>query len=156
MYPTTNLNWAVDEDTDYSDVLAVRWLSPCLLVGGCRSGLVDLHDRRVPKKIKLLKHSSAVTSIRGIDEHRVLVAGMNHQVTLTTIKPSSYKLQTNPYFSYMLMIFDSALSKVRSPPASTVSPNPDSLTRLPHHPTYPIQLTVIRLTETSGSKSRVL
>lgn len=87
MYPTTNRNWAVDEDKDCSDVLAVRWLSPCLLMGGCRSGLVDLHDRRVPKKIKLLQHSSAVTGIRSIDEHRVVVAGMNHQVTLTIIKP---------------------------------------------------------------------
>ena len=99
LYPNllpSHPNWAIDEDEDHSGVLAVRWLSPFLLVGGCRNGLVELHDRRVSEKVKLLKHSSAVTSIRSIDEQRVVVAGMNHQVSANvTLSHSDCKLNNS-------------------------------------------------------------
>lgn len=92
---STDQQCTVEKEDDHSDVLAARWLSPFLLLGGCRSGLVELHDRRVRKKLNLLKHSSAATSIRSIDEHRVVVAGMNHQVSSTTIDRLCIKSRLN-------------------------------------------------------------
>jgi len=158
IYPnlsSTHPNWAVHEDDDHSDVLAVRWLSPFLLVGGCRSGLVDLHDQRVPKKVDLLKHSSAVTSLRSIDEHRVLVAGMNNQVISAINILSSVKLQTKHLPSCMHTTSASALRRLRRTAVQKSTPVLTSITKLQRHPISHTQLTVTQPTGTSGSKSRV-
>ena len=111
---TTTGTYDSDETktTSKSDVLAVRWLSPKLLLGGCRNGNVLLYDQRVEKDVQALYHPSGVVRLRVVDEHRVVVAGMEDQLHtydlryLSTVpaeprplRPANIR-RTVPYISY--------------------------------------------------------
>ena len=62
------------------DILAVEFLSDSLLAAGCRDGSFWLHDLRSEGKVQRLRFPSAITHIKGLDEHKALVAGMENNV----------------------------------------------------------------------------
>lgn len=74
--------WTEQLHRTSSEVMATTWLSNTVFAGGCRNGHVWLYDRRSGGKIQRLRHSSAVTSLTVADEHRLVIAGMEHQVSL--------------------------------------------------------------------------
>ncbi|KAL9107531.1 MAG: hypothetical protein Q9187_008416 [Circinaria calcarea] len=73
-------DWLEDYYETKSHVFAVSWQSPSLLAAGCRNGVVWLYDRRSGGKVQRLKHPSAVTHLRKVDEFRVVAAGLQNNV----------------------------------------------------------------------------
>ena len=62
------------------DILSVEFLSDSMLAAGCRNGSFWLHDLRSEGKAQRLRFPSAITHIKGVDENKVLVAGMRNHV----------------------------------------------------------------------------
>ena len=92
-----------------SDVLAVHWKSPTVVLAGARNGVVWLYDRRSRIGIMRLNHPSAVTAIRAPDEYRVTVAGMQDQVGLRSKSVGrNNKILTSSYISYIHTTFATA------------------------------------------------
>jgi hypothetical protein len=64
------------------DVFALEFLheNPSILLTGGRNGILNITDLRFPKyglQADTIMHQSSVTHIKSVDEHRVLVAGLN-------------------------------------------------------------------------------
>ena len=72
--------WCPGSLREQKDMLAVRWSSTHVLLGGTREGTVWHSDQRVPVTERLLRHPSPVTGLGMLDDFRVVVAGMNNQV----------------------------------------------------------------------------
>jgi hypothetical protein len=68
-----------------SDALAVAYISDNVLAGGHRNGMVWLYDVRVSDQALRIQHSSSVTNIKVIDGNRLLVAGLQNQVSFNTV-----------------------------------------------------------------------
>lgn len=65
-----------------SDVLAVDWSSPNLLLAGCRGhGAIWLFDQRSRDPVLRLRHPSAVTKLKHINQSRLVVAGTQDSVS---------------------------------------------------------------------------
>ena len=75
-----------------SDVLALEYLSEVSLAVGQRNGSIDLVDTRVLDRGRVLgmRHPRAVTHIRKVDEHLVVVNGLQSSVSASSscAKPS--------------------------------------------------------------------
>ncbi|MCJ1315808.1 hypothetical protein MMC15_001128 [Xylographa vitiligo] len=72
--------WCPGSLREQKDMLAVRWSSTHVLLGGTREGTVWHSDQRVPVTERLLRHPSPVTGLGMLDDFRVVVAGMNNQL----------------------------------------------------------------------------
>lgn len=64
------------------DVFTLQFLSnhPSVLLSGGRNGIVEITDCRSPEwgsETSRLRHPSAVTHIRQLDDHRIIVAGLH-------------------------------------------------------------------------------
>ena len=90
--PTTQLHpfgdWSNRALPTASDVLALEFLSDATLAAGQRDGAVELLDTRElsrgRKPALALRHPSAVTHLRRVDEHRVVVNGLKSSVCIFT------------------------------------------------------------------------
>lgn len=86
-------NWVEGRTlTTSSDVFALEWMSSNgVLAAGCRNGSVRIYDQRERKTIGMeLRHGSAVTAVRKVDDWRVVVCGLESRVcfSLTHSTPS--------------------------------------------------------------------
>lgn len=85
--------WTVDDDVgwsfDRSDVRAVDWLEPTVVIKGCNDGAVRLWDIRNGDEVARIQHPSQVNHAKRIvNETRIVVAGLHSQV-LTSISADS-------------------------------------------------------------------
>ena len=80
MFSLSTEQWCPGSLEEHKDMLAVRWSSRHVLLGGTRKGTVWQSDERVPVTERLLQHSAPVTGLGMLDDYRVVVAGMNNQV----------------------------------------------------------------------------
>ncbi|MCJ1382675.1 hypothetical protein MMC17_005788 [Xylographa soralifera] len=78
--------WCPGSLEKHKDMLAVRWSSTHVLLGGTRKGTVWQSDQRVPVTERLLRHPSPVTGLGMLDNYRVVVAGMNNQLSTYDIR----------------------------------------------------------------------
>ena len=63
------------------DVFALEFLShePHVFMSGGRSGILNITDLRVPEsgqQADMIKHQSSITHIKQLDDHRIIVAGL--------------------------------------------------------------------------------
>lgn len=81
----TSSNWVEARTlTTTSDVFALEWMSANgVLAAGCRNGSVRIYDQRGKKMIGMeLRHGSAVTGVRKVDEWKVVVCGLESRVKI--------------------------------------------------------------------------
>ena len=70
-----------------SDVFALEFLGPDLLACGCRDSALRLIDTRVPAVLGgfessfTVRHPSAITHIKQLNEHEVVVCGLENSVS---------------------------------------------------------------------------
>ena len=72
------LDWPDSEGR--RDVLALDFWKPSLLIAGMRDGKLGLWDIRANGTTVRVQHPSAVGHVRGIDEHKFIVAGLKDKV----------------------------------------------------------------------------
>lgn len=80
-FDTTFVTPAPDKDQP-DDIFAVDFLAdnPSILLSGGRRGVLSLTDLRIPMssaKPDTITHPSSITHIRQIDQHRLIVSGLN-------------------------------------------------------------------------------
>ena len=78
---STNLDWAKKVHKCESDIFALSWLSGDLLAGGSRDGRVMLYDQRSGGEAVRFKFPSAVNHLRKADDLRLVVAGLENNVS---------------------------------------------------------------------------
>ena len=80
------------EDSSHALVNSVEWLSPTVIAAGLKDSTIFLHDLRSGGTATRLQHPHMVSRIRRVDEHRLVVAGINSvsciQFRAVTIKPN--------------------------------------------------------------------
>lgn len=69
-----------------SDVLALEWLNNSLLLCGMRNGELYLHDERARSGCLRGSHPSAVAHIKGVDETRFVVAGLEDKMMMYDLR----------------------------------------------------------------------
>ncbi|KAI9823337.1 MAG: hypothetical protein M1832_002561 [Thelocarpon impressellum] len=101
-------DWANRSIPAPSDVLAIEFLTDAVFLAGMRDGAVESLDTREPRKRALaIRHPSAVTHVRRVDEHRVVVNGLESSLRLYDLRyahpPSprpAYLFPTQPVLVY--------------------------------------------------------
>ena len=65
------------------EAVAIDWLSPSVILKGCREGAVRLWDTRsrAESSEPRIQHPIAITHVRSINDTFVVVAGLQHQVS---------------------------------------------------------------------------
>ena len=64
-----------------STVFSVAWLSSDVFSAGCRNGAIWLYDLRSGGRIQRIRHPSTVTHLRKADDLRLVVAGLQNNVS---------------------------------------------------------------------------
>ena len=65
------------------EAVTVDWLSPDVVLKGCRAGGVRLWDTRIGAESTepRILHPSAINHVRSVNENLVVVAGLNNEVS---------------------------------------------------------------------------
>ncbi|KZF20672.1 hypothetical protein L228DRAFT_176898 [Xylona heveae TC161] len=75
-------NWTELKTIHYpTDVFALEFLSASTIAAGLRDNSVRLYDQRSSGKSLRLRHRSAVTGIKQVDDCRILVCGLKNSVS---------------------------------------------------------------------------
>lgn len=83
--------WLVQIGDRYSgapEVMAVDWLSPKVLIKGCKDGGVRLWDTRSfegESRESRIQHPSQINHARRVDENTIVVAGLESQVRISKL-----------------------------------------------------------------------
>ena len=83
--------WLVEIGVRYSgapEVMAVDWLSPNVLIKGCKDGGVRLWDTRSfegESRESRIQHPSQINHARRVDENTIVVAGLESQVRISLL-----------------------------------------------------------------------
>ncbi|KAH8820487.1 hypothetical protein F5884DRAFT_826862 [Xylogone sp. PMI_703] len=80
------------------DVFALEYLTtqPSILLSGGRNGIIDITDCRSPEwgsESSRLRHPSAVARIKQLDDHRIIVAGLNSTLQQYDLRYRARRLQ---------------------------------------------------------------
>lgn len=80
--------WCADIGDRYSgapEVMAVDWLSPNVVIKGCKDGGVRLWDTRSggESRESRIQHPSQINHARRVDENTIVVAGLESQVRIS-------------------------------------------------------------------------
>lgn len=65
------------------EAVAIDWLSPSVILKGCREGAVRLWDNRsrAERSEPRIQHPIAIAHVRSMNDTFVVVAGLQHQVS---------------------------------------------------------------------------
>ena len=65
------------------EAVTIDWLSPTVILKGCRAGAVRLWDTRIGAESTepRILHPSSINHVRSVDENLVVVAGLNNEVS---------------------------------------------------------------------------
>ncbi|MCJ1432140.1 hypothetical protein MMC27_001496 [Xylographa pallens] len=117
--------WCHGSLEEHKDMLAVRWSSRHVLLGGTRKGTVWQSDERVPVTERLLQHPGPVTGLGMLDDYRVVIAGMNNQLFTydirflrlmpTTAWQKGTRTPSGPYRSHRSVPFHTRVPAATAP-----------------------------------------
>lgn len=89
VYPM-QASWQVEpHPVPNTDNLSVDWLDQNVFASGARSGDVFLRDTRSNGMSARFKFLGAINHVKKLDEHKIVVAGMNDNVSLYRLELSS-------------------------------------------------------------------
>lgn len=87
---TKACDWPGDEQA--AGTPAVDFWNPNVVLAGMRSGKVRMWDLRSDGANVRMQHPTCVTNVKGLNQNRVLVAGLRHQVCAFAFSPLSCSL----------------------------------------------------------------
>ena len=92
-------------DGHAKDVFALEFLSnePSVLMSGGRNGIINLTDLRVPNfgtQADFIRHASSITHIRQLDDHRIIVAGLQSSLYQYDLRFRKTAARTQPVLQY--------------------------------------------------------
>ena len=130
--------WTLECPQDQGDAVAVDWLSPTVVLTGCRLGEVRLWDTRsrAASIEPRIQHPIAINHVRSIDANVIVVAGLQNEVISSPSSPA-YDLANNHSFVPM-----TSATAHEPAPSTQHSITPDSPpTATATQTTYPSGLT---------------
>lgn len=100
--PKAPRNTDIDDDSGFpKDIFALDFLrnDPSVLLSGGRRGILSITDIRIPifgRNSDSIRHPSCITHIRQVNDHRIIVAGLNSSLCQYDLR--FRKLHASPLF----------------------------------------------------------